>query len=104
MFPHIPDSEFAEIAAAIAATFEIFPVLEPPVTTRVNALGWGRWMSDYLTARARGEPHDRAVVMTTNGIRQVVNLPTEPVPVPPRDIIMGGLRVEGAAFADDGTL
>ena len=101
MFPHITDDEYTEVGEKIAALYEEFPNPEPEVTTRVNVLGWMRWSRDYLTFRAQGYSHERAVVATQNAIRRVVGLPEEVPPVT-GDRIVGQLRIEGGAFVDEG--
>ena len=101
MFPHITDDEYTDAGDQIAALYEDFPHPEPAVTTRVNVLGWMRWSKDYLTFRAQGYAHERALAATLNAIRRVVGLP-EVTPPPAGDRIVGQLAIHQGAFVDDG--
>ncbi len=64
--PHIPDDEFREVAATLEADYrDIHGGAER--TTHVDQLGYGRWESDYLTARSRGESHAQALASMRRG-------------------------------------
>lgn len=102
MFPHITDADYTDAGTALVEEYDKFPEPEPQVTTRVNVLGWARWIGrDYHVFRAQGHSHERAKAMMLNGVRRVKGLPEEPLP-PSGDRIVGQLRIEGGAFVDEG--
>ena len=89
----------AEITNA-TARLEAHPAYQarPPRETRVDQLGYGRWVGmDYTTARLRGMSHEPAVRAMENAICAVAGLPPmwppEPQPTPGTGL-QGRLRME----------
>lgn len=105
MFPHITDDEFANATGVLEDFYANHLPSESTSErlTRVDLLGYGRWMTDYLTARARGRDHERSVGEMVAAIKRAAGITPPPSPsptLPPAERRTGIPILRGRGFQD----
>lgn len=82
----ITDQQFAEAAAQLETDYK--DTLGGQLReTHVDQLGYGRWLTDFITARQRGESQSQAIATMRKGYGIV------PTPAPPAPVL--GVRANG---------
>ena len=102
VFPYISDAEFENAAGRIEVHRHYAP--REPRVTRVDRLGYGRWMTDYLTARARGSDHEHAIRAVEKSLDDATDGDEPGPPGDPWDVPI--IKRDGRVFVDvaDGAL
>ena len=92
----ITDPEFTNAIARMEHFYDVH-LQRPPRPTPVDALGYGRWTTDYYTLRASGRDHEAAIREVERRIAAVAGLPDPwpppiPDPIPPPPVANGSVR------------